>query len=109
VAEKAAWVPHTAPRSHGGSGAGDPVDRHVRDPRRPRRRGAGELAVDVDRIGEAVVVGQDTGLMVNPDGVRHQIHGNVVQSTSRVLKRLTATSATHADHAAAVPGNLPWT
>ncbi len=28
---------------------------------------------------------QDTGLMINPDGVRHQIHGNVIQSTSRAL------------------------
>ena len=33
-----------------------------------------------------VVVGQDTGMMINPDGVRHQIHGNVVQALSRVLK-----------------------
>ncbi|HEY0297346.1 MAG TPA: molybdopterin cofactor-binding domain-containing protein [Bordetella sp.] len=33
-----------------------------------------------------IVVGQDTGMMVNPDGVRHQIHGNVLQSTSRALK-----------------------
>ena len=32
-----------------------------------------------------VVAGQDSGLMINPDGVRHQIHGNVIQSTSRVL------------------------
>ena len=32
-----------------------------------------------------VVVGQDSGLMINPDGVRHQIHGNVIQSTSRAL------------------------
>jgi nicotinate dehydrogenase subunit B len=32
-----------------------------------------------------VVAGQDSGLMINPDGVRHQIHGNVVQSTSRAL------------------------
>lgn len=33
-----------------------------------------------------VVVGQDTGMMINPDGVRHQVHGNVVQALSRVLK-----------------------
>jgi isoquinoline 1-oxidoreductase len=33
-----------------------------------------------------VVVGQDTGMMINPGGVRHQIHGNVVQALSRVLK-----------------------
>ena len=33
-----------------------------------------------------VVVGQDTGMMINPDGVRHQVHGNVIQALSRVLK-----------------------
>lgn len=32
-----------------------------------------------------VFVGQDTGMMVNPDGVRHQVHGNVIQSLSRTL------------------------
>jgi nicotinate dehydrogenase subunit B len=37
-----------------------------------------------------IVVGQDTGMMVNPAGVRHQIHGNVVQSLSRVLKECVA-------------------
>ncbi len=46
--------------------------------------------VVVDSMGkvrvERLVVGQDTGMMVNPDGVRHQIHGNVIQSLSRVLK-----------------------
>lgn len=39
-------------------------------------------ALTVDRI----VVGQDTGMMVNPAGVRHQMHGNIIQSLSRVLK-----------------------
>ncbi|MGY6126438.1 molybdopterin cofactor-binding domain-containing protein [Paraburkholderia strydomiana] len=43
-------------------------------------RRSGELAVT------RVVVGQDTGTMINPDGVRHQIHGNVIQATSRALK-----------------------
>jgi len=32
-----------------------------------------------------VVAAQDCGLMINPDGVRHQIEGNVIQSTSRAL------------------------
>lgn len=41
---------------------------------------SGALAV------ERLVVGQDTGMMVNPDGVRHQIHGNVLQTLSRMLK-----------------------
>ncbi|MFT4100269.1 MAG: molybdopterin-dependent oxidoreductase [Burkholderiaceae bacterium] len=34
---------------------------------------------------ERVTYGQDTGLVINPDGVRHQIHGNIIQSISRVL------------------------
>ncbi|WP_028292768.1 molybdopterin cofactor-binding domain-containing protein [Oceanobacter kriegii] len=33
-----------------------------------------------------VTVGHDAGLMINPDGVKHQVHGNVIQSTSRALK-----------------------
>jgi nicotinate dehydrogenase subunit B len=33
-----------------------------------------------------VVVGHDAGTMINPAGVRHQVHGNVVQTTSRALK-----------------------
>ena len=33
-----------------------------------------------------VVAGQDSGLMINPDGVRHQLQGNVIQSVSRALK-----------------------
>lgn len=41
---------------------------------------SGEIAVT------RITVGHDAGMMVNPDGVRHQIHGNVIQSTSRVLK-----------------------
>lgn len=32
-----------------------------------------------------VWVGYDCGLVVNPAGVRHQIHGNVIQSVSRCL------------------------
>jgi nicotinate dehydrogenase subunit B len=45
----------------------------------------------VDRLSgeikvERVVIGQDTGTMINPDGVRHQIHGNVIQILSRTLK-----------------------
>ncbi len=33
-----------------------------------------------------VVVGHDAGLMINPAGVQQQIHGNVLQTTSRALK-----------------------
>lgn len=47
-----------------------------------------ELSVDV-RNGvirvQRVVVSQDSGLIVNPAGVRHQVHGNVIQALSRTL------------------------
>ena len=32
-----------------------------------------------------VVVGHDAGTLINPAGVQHQIHGNVLQTTSRAL------------------------
>lgn len=53
-------------------------------------RSTGEVAVT------RVVVGQDTGMMINPAGVQHQIHGNVLQSTSRVLKEEVTFSETTA-------------
>ena len=40
-----------------------------------------------------VVVGQDTGMVVNPDGVRHQVQGNVIQMLSRSLKEEVAFDA----------------
>ena len=43
-------------------------------------QGTGEVQVS------RVVVGHDAGLMINPLGVTHQVHGNVLQTTSRALK-----------------------
>ena len=43
-----------------------------------------------------VVVGHDAGMLVNPAGVDHQVHGNVLQTTSRaLLERVAFTPATH--------------
>jgi nicotinate dehydrogenase subunit B len=36
--------------------------------------------------GALVVVVHDCGLIINPDGLRNQIEGNVIQATSRTLK-----------------------
>ena len=36
------------------------------------------------------MVGHDCGLIVNPDGVRNQIEGNVLQAISRTLKEAVA-------------------
>ncbi len=38
-----------------------------------------------------VVVGHDAGLTINPAGVEHQVHGNVIQTTSRALKEQVQT------------------
>ncbi|GAA4358245.1 molybdopterin-dependent oxidoreductase [Variovorax defluvii] len=55
-----------------------------------------------------VVVGHDAGLMVNPAGVEHQIHGNVVQTTSRALKeRVQFAPKAEAAAGEALPGVLP--
>jgi CO/xanthine dehydrogenase Mo-binding subunit len=39
-----------------------------------------------DIVVKRVVVAHDCGLMINPDGVRQQIEGNVIQTVSRTLK-----------------------
>jgi CO/xanthine dehydrogenase Mo-binding subunit len=47
-----------------------------------------------------VCVAHDCGLIVNPDGVRNQIEGNVIQAISRTLKeavRFDATRVTSLD------------
>jgi CO/xanthine dehydrogenase Mo-binding subunit len=41
-----------------------------------------------------VVVAHDCGLIINPDGLRNQIEGNVIQSTSRALKEQVTWDAT---------------
>ncbi len=43
-------------------------------------RSSGEVRV------KRIVVAHDCGLIINPDGLRNQIEGNVIQSTSRALK-----------------------
>ncbi|WP_279483610.1 molybdopterin cofactor-binding domain-containing protein [Aureimonas sp. SK2] len=98
TAERANWVPHTEPFTHGsegdilyGRGFAYAVYVHGKFPGTAAAWAAWVADVAVNRAtGEIavtrVVCGQDTGQMVNPDGVRHQIHGNVIQSTSRVLK-----------------------
>ncbi|MCL4395230.1 MAG: molybdopterin-dependent oxidoreductase [Chloroflexi bacterium] len=56
--------------------------------------------VKVDRrTGETrvtrIVVAHDCGLIVNPDGLRNQIEGNVIQSTSRALKEQVTFDESH--------------
>ncbi len=56
-----------------------------------------------------VVVGHDAGLTINPAGVEHQVHGNVIQTTSRALKEQVrfADAAPGTVATSAVSGVLP--
>ena len=98
TAERAGWEPHTVPRMRRdpdgtlhGTGVAYAVYVHGKFPGTSAALAAWVAEVAVDPVSgtvelERVTVGQDAGLMINPDGVRHQLHGNVVQSISRVLK-----------------------
>jgi nicotinate dehydrogenase subunit B len=98
LAERAGWEPHEGPQKirdddgllHG-RGFAYAVYNHGKFPGVGAAWSAWVADVVVDtKTGQValtkITVGQDSGLMINPDGVRHQIHGNVVQSVSRVLK-----------------------
>jgi nicotinate dehydrogenase subunit B len=98
VAHKAGWRVHTKPQQQGADGdwlkgQGFAYARYVHSkfPGFGAAWAAWVADVDVHRVtGDVhvrrVVVGQDAGMMVNPAGVQHQVHGNVIQTTSRALK-----------------------
>lgn len=106
VAEKSGWVEHSLPGSMGsegdvayGRGFAYAVYVHGKFPGTAAAWAAWATEVAVNKkTGEVgimrVVAGQDSGLMINPDGVKHQIHGNVVQSISRTLKESVEFSPT---------------
>jgi len=109
TASKAGWIAHTEPQRQGatgdvlhGQGVAYACYVHSAWPGFGASWSAWVADVDVNRVtGEVhvrrVVVGQDSGLMVNPAGVTHQMHGNVIQTTSRALKEQVRTdAATHA-------------
>jgi len=100
TADRAGWVARTGPRQQAETPGGDIVHGqgvayaryvHSKWPGFGSAWAAWVADVEVNRAtGEVhvsrVVVGHDAGLMINPAGVKHQIHGNVVQTTSRALK-----------------------
>ncbi len=107
TAARAGWEPHVGPRLRAEGdvlhGRGFAQARYVHGnwPGVGAAWSAWVADVAVNRAtGEVtvsrVVVGQDTGMMVNPAGVQHQIHGNVLQSTSRVLREEVTFSETTA-------------
>ena len=97
TADKAGWQPHTTPKNQAsegeilnGQGVGYARYNHSKWPGFGAAWAAWVADVEVNRrTGEVhvrrVVVGHDAGTLINPAGVQHQIHGNVVQTTSRAL------------------------
>jgi nicotinate dehydrogenase subunit B len=109
TADKAGWLAHTAPQQQGqqgdwllGQGVAYARYVHSKFPGFGAAWAAWVADVQVNKTtGEVhvsrVVVGHDAGLMVNPKGVQQQVHGNVLQTTSRALKervRLDAATGT---------------
>ncbi|MBA3592737.1 MAG: molybdopterin-dependent oxidoreductase [Pseudomonadota bacterium] len=106
TAERAGWKPHTQPQQQAPdkAGAQDIVHGqgvayaryvHSKWPGFGAAWAAWVADVEVNRkTGEVhvrrVVVGHDAGTLINPAGVQHQIHGNVVQTTSRALTEQVA-------------------
>ena len=98
TAERAQWKPHTQPQQQGAQGdwlqgQGVAYARYIHSkwPGFGAAWSAWVADVDVHKVtGEVhvkrVVVGHDAGLTINPAGVAHQVHGNVLQTTSRALK-----------------------
>ena len=102
TAERAGWQPHVEPRQRSddgvtlkGQGLAYARYIHSKFPGFGAAWSAWVADVEVNKLtGEVhvsrVVVGHDAGAMVNPAGVTHQVHGNVVQTTSRALQEQVA-------------------
>jgi len=127
TAQKAGWRQRTGPQENADNGLGAGGDilfgqgvayaryKHSKWPGFGAAWAAWVADVEVNRItGEVhvrrVVVGHDAGLVVNPAGVAHQVHGNVIQTTSRALKeqvRFAPPPMSGAALATLVPGVTP--
>jgi nicotinate dehydrogenase subunit B len=98
AAERAGWQTRPSPNPHIGTGdvvtgRGLAYSRYIHSkfPGIGAAWAAWVADVEVNKTtgdvhAKKIVVAHDCGLMVNPDGVRHQIHGNVIQTISRTLK-----------------------
>jgi nicotinate dehydrogenase subunit B len=98
TAARAGWIAHTQPQQQRavgdvlkGQGFAYARYTHSKFPGFAAAWAAWVADVEVNRVtGDVhvsrVVVGHDAGAMVNPAGVQHQVHGNVLQTTSRALK-----------------------
>jgi len=124
TAQKAGWRMRTGPQENADGGLGEGGDIlfgqgfayaryiHSKWPGFGAAWAAWVADVEVNRkTGEVhvrrVVVGHDAGLLVNPAGVEHQVHGNVIQTTSRALKEQVQFAPQGGSGGAQLPGVLP--
>jgi len=90
AARKATWETRPSPRKAGGGVARGRGVSYVKY-ENVRTYVAAVAEVEVERTSGAirvtrVSVAQDCGQIINPDGVRAQLEGNVIQTVSRTLK-----------------------
>ena len=88
TAKKAGWTDRPSPAA--ASGEGKVAGRGVAVANRANTMTAAVAEIEVDKTtGEVTVkkitLGHDCGLIVNPDGLKNQIEGNVLQAVSRAL------------------------
>ncbi|EJL76670.1 aerobic-type carbon monoxide dehydrogenase, large subunit CoxL/CutL-like protein [Variovorax sp. CF313] len=124
TAQEAGWRMRTGPQENADGGLGEGGDIlfgqgfayaryiHSKWPGFGAAWAAWVADVEVNRkTGEVhvrrVVVGHDAGLLVNPAGVEHQVHGNVIQTTSRALKEQVQFAPQGGSGGAQLPGVLP--
>jgi nicotinate dehydrogenase subunit B len=108
VAKRATWTPRSSPPGRAATTSSAPLKgRGFAYVQYDRTETYVAAVVDVDvrpdtgtvRV-RRVCVAHDCGLIVNPDGVRNQIEGNVIQAISRTLKeavRFDSTRVTGVD------------
>ena len=103
AASRAGWKPRSgSPTRTGATGTRPLPGRGVAYVQYDRTEAYVAAVVDVEvrpdtgavRV-RRVCIAHDCGLIVNPDGVRNQIEGNVVQAISRTLKESVRFDATH--------------
>jgi len=103
------WTPRSAPRARAAATSSVAKGRGFAYVQYDRTEAYAAAVVDVEvqpatgavRV-RRVCVAHDCGLIINPDGVRNQIEGNVIQAISRTLKeavRFDTTRVTGVDWA----------
>ena len=119
TADKAGWKPHTKPQQQTaqgewlqGQGVAYARYTHSKWPGFGAAWAAWVADVQVNKTtGEVqvkrVVVGHDAGRVINPKGVEQQVHGNVLQTTSRALFEQIQTDSVDGSVSSAEWGSYP--